>query len=153
MAVYQLDKDTLFLEFPHIKRGLTAINITGDTNVNKILSMCNDNIYDYIGVRQAFVKAAETYSKDSGQQYDYDKFLEKLERYMTAHLVCLYIYDEVQNIDESPYVNQYARVLSDKMQQGANKTGNLYTMLQASSIGQRILAMIPINATNTGGAL
>lgn len=153
MANFTLDKDLMFLEFPKLKSGLLAINITSDEAINKVVSLCNDNMYDYIGVRKAFERASRIYSQESGKQYDYDKFYEKLERYFTAHLVCLYIYDAVQNIDESPYINQYARLLSDKMQQGTYANGDLFNILQASSIGQRLLAMIPVNPKNVGGLL
>lgn len=153
MAKFPLDRDTMFIEFPHIKRGLVAINLTDDTSLNRVIQMCNDNIYDYIGVREAFERAAKKYADESGQQYDYDKFWAKLERYMTAHLLCLYIYDEIQNLDDSPYVNQYAKLLSDKSQTDIHKVGNFYNMLQASNIGQRIIAMLPINTSNIGGSL
>lgn len=153
MAKFSLDRDTMFLEFPHIERGLIAINITKDSDKIKIIQSCNDNIYDYIGVRKAFENASKKYADESGNQYDYDRFWEKLERYMTAHLICLYIYDKIQNIDESPYINQYAKLLSENMQQGEARIGNFYTMLQATSIGQRILAMLPLNTINIGGCL
>lgn len=153
MAKFPLDIDILFMEFPQIKRGLLSINITKDSDIQKLCRMINQNIYDYVGLREAFDKASSEYAKESGEQFDYERHLEKLERYMTAHLLCLYIYDVVQNIDESPYINHYAKIISDKMQEGTRRAGYVTSILQASNIGQRILAMLRNNSKNIGGLL
>lgn len=153
MAKFPLDKDIMFMEFPQIKRGLLSINITKENEIQNLCRMMNENIYDYVGIREAFDEAAKQYAIESKEQFDYEKHLEKLERYMTAHLLCLYIYDVVQNIDESPYINHYAKLISDKMQEGTRRAGYVTSILQASNIGQRILAMLRVNKTNIGGVL
>lgn len=153
MAKFPLDRDMLFMEFPQIKRGLLSINIQNDNEVRKLCDLMNENIYDYVGIRESFEKSAQKYVNESGEPFGYDKYLEKLERYMTAHLLCLYIYDVVQNIDESPYINHYAKLISEKMQEGTKRAGFVTSILQASNIGQRILAMLRMNTNNVGGVL
>lgn len=153
MAKFPLDRDMLFMEFPQIKRGLLSINIQNDNEVRKLCDLMNENIYDYVGIRESFEKSAQKYASESGEPFGYDKYLEKLERYMTAHLLCLYIYDVVQNIDESPYINHYAKLISEKMQEGTKRAGFVTSILQASNIGQRILAMLRMNTNNIGGVL
>lgn len=153
MAKYPLDKDIMFMEFPHLMRGLKSINISSETQIQAICRMMNENIYDYVGIRGAFEKASQKYSEESGEPTHYDRFFEKLERYMTAHLICLYIYDSVQNVDEAPYVTHYSKLISDGLQEGSKRAGNVTSILQASSIGQKILAMLRMNNNNIGGVL
>ncbi len=153
MANFQLDMDTMFIEFPQIKRGLLSINMTRESEIQTLCRTMNNNIYDYVGLREAFKQSALMYANESGEQFDYERQLEKLERYMTAHLICLYIYDIVQNIDESPYITHYAKLISDKLQEGNRRAGYVTTLLQATNIGQRILAMLKINTSNVGGVL
>lgn len=153
MANFPLDLDILFTEFPQLKRGLLSINISSDVEIQRLCRLLNENIYDYVGLRESFELASKKYAEESGEQYDYDRFLEKLERYMTAHLICLHIYDSTQNIDEAPYSNHYSKLVSEGMQMGSKRAGNVTSMLNGSNIGQRILGMLRINANNIGGVL
>lgn len=148
-----LDIDTLFLEFPLLKRGLASIGITDNGAIQELCRLMNGNVYDYVGIKQAFEHSAKCYAEESGDIFDYERYLAKLERYMTAHLLNLYIFDNVQNVDETPYAVHYQKLQADKIDSGKVRSGNVYSILQACNIGQRILSMLRMSEVNVGGLL
>lgn len=151
--IQNLDVDMLFLEFPLLKRGLLSIGIQDNGKIQELCRMLNQNIYDYVGLREAFDYSAREYARESGEPLNYYSYLEKLERYMTAHLLNLYIFDNVQNIDETPYAVHYQKLQADKIDSGKVRSGNVFSILQACNIGQRIISMLRMQQANIGGLL
>lgn len=153
MAKYPLDIESMFLEFPEVLRGLKTMRnpITSDSALQKLCKIKNDNIYDYVGIKEAFEYSAQKHASNGIS--DYDTFLEKLERYMTAHLLLLHIYADNQNLTESPDIIHFGKLRAEGMVEGDRRSGNVLSILQGSNIGQRIKAMLYINANNTGMVL
>lgn len=154
MANYPLDLDLMFIEFPLLQKGLRMCGYTEDSAIRTFALAKHEQIYDFIGVQEAFLKGAEyKFRLNPKDPLIYDNTLSKLERYMTAHLIVLDIYSIMQNIDEAPYANHLTKLLSENMSKGVSREGYVFSMMNASAIGQKIMAMLPNNVNNIGGAL
>lgn len=150
---YPLDVELMFMEFPLLSKGLAMCGYTTDEDKRNFCLAKNGQIYDFIGIKKAFIRGAEYQARNDTDPMIYENTLSKLERYMTAHLVVLEIYRIMQNIDEAPYINHNTKILTENMSRGVSREGYVFTLLNASSIGQTILAMLPINPSNIGGVL
>lgn len=148
-----LDKDTMWLEFPLVLSGLKANGLTTDTQINSICQIKNAEVYDMVGIYEAFELAAKKHMEVSGNYVDYEKTLAKLERYMTAHLLALHCRDLSANLNEFPYATPYGKMNSDQVYNPIDQKGYVFSIMQSTSIGQKILAMLRINTKNIGGAL
>lgn len=154
MTKYPLDIDLMFMEWSLLPKGLRMCGFTDASQQKAFCEAKHSQIYDFIGIKEAFIRACEYQAKlNPSNPLVYDEFMAKLERYMTAHLVVLDIYSIMQNIDESPYINQHTKLISENMSNGVRKEGFVMSLLNASAIGQRILAMLPMNSKNIGGVL
>lgn len=155
MAKFPLDLDILYMEFPEIQRGLMSMQnpITSRAEMDKLVRLKHGEIYDYIGIQEAFENTARYKQRVDKSAYAYENHLTKLERFMTAHLVLLYIYNVNQSINEMPSMTHFGKLETDKIGSSNNRSGNVFSILQGSNVGQRIQAMLIMNTRNIGGAL
>ena len=148
-----LDMDKMFLEFPLVLSGLKSVGLTNVAQITQICQLKNDEIYDLVGIYDAFEKAAKNAVKVSGHKEDYMRTLEKLERYMTAHLLALYCREQSANLNEFPYATPYGKMNSEQVNSHIDQKGYVFSIMQSTSIGQKIIAMLQVNVKNIGGAL
>lgn len=150
MPVFTLDD--LYLEFPEIENGLIFANLDR-AKQEALFKRKYEEIYYYQGIRQAFKDTAKCYASESGITTDYERHLERLEMYMTAHLLVLWLINKNTNLAELPNVNGFGRANVDKVDTFSLAKGNVFSILSATNIGQRLLAMLRINSNNMGGLL
>ena len=155
MAKFPLDLEILYMEFPEIQRGLRSMQnpLTTKQEMDKLVRLKHGEIYDYIGIQEAFENTARYKQRVDKSAYVYENHLTKLERFMTAHLVLLYIYNVNQSINEMPSMTHYGKLETDKIGSSNNRSGNVFSILQGSNVGQRIQAMLIMNTRNIGGVL
>lgn len=150
---YPLDIEQMFIDWSLLKKGFRAVGIVDENKQQKIILSRHDNIYDFVGIKDAFIRSALEYAKKIPRADSAQRHLTKLERWMTAHLCTLYIYSEATNNDETPYMNRHTALYSENMSQGIHREGYVTTLLRASAIGEQILSMLPLNVNNIGGSL
>jgi len=153
MATFPLDTEALFMEFPEVRRGLQTMRtpITTESQLQKICQLKNDSIYDYVGIKEVFEYSARKHEEKGAGTYA--GHLEKLERYMTAHLLLLHIYSENQNLTEAPDMTHFGKMNAEGMNRDMSRGGYITSILQGSNIGQKIQAMLYLNVNNVGGLL
>lgn len=150
---HPLDIGALFLEFPNIKKGLLSIGITDENLQQRFCEARHNAIYDFVGVKEAFLNTIQSRASELGSDIAMQRFKDRLELYMTGHLCVLEIYANVENNDETPYINQNTALFAEGKSHGISREGFVTTFFKASLIGQRLLAMLTINTKNVGGVL